>query len=185
MQIRPNSTRGIHIRLAIILIATLCSGLLSGCAKPDFIGRIPTMRKPETKPSPVNLQVTPRELLTARLLNPPGKDGSPPITVGKLIEFADRYLSCDCSGKRFVRTWEKSGATYRLMTNSEFMRPLVFECQNESDTTQCFLSEIDRGPQVSDLRERFVPGSDFIQFIYENGLQCKRAEPCRTSDAEL
>ena len=71
------------------------------------------------------------------------------------------------------------------MTNSEFVRPLVFECQNESDTTQCFLSEIDRGPQVSDLRERFVPGSDFIQFIYENGLQCKRAEPCRTSDAEL
>ena len=168
----------------LFVFIALFAALLNGCAKPDFIERIPTIRKAPAAPTRVDLQVTPRELLTARLLNPPAKDGSPPITVGKLIEFADRYLSCDCSGKRFVRSWEKTSGTYRLTTNSEFVRPLNFACHNSEDSTQCFLTEIDRGPQVLDLRERFVPGSDFIQFIYENGLQCKRAAPCQIAEDE-
>jgi hypothetical protein len=166
------------------VLAALLITILYGCAKPDFMERIPTIRKPTPVPTRIDLQVTPRELLTARLLNPPAKDSSPPITVGKLIEFADRYLSCDCSGKRFVRTWEKTGGTYRLTTNSEFVRPLNFACQNNAEFVACYLSEIDRGSQVSDLRERFVPGSEFIQFIYENGLQCKRAAPCQSLEDE-
>lgn len=130
---------------------------------------------------PVNFQVTPRELLTARLVNPPADENTPPITVGKLIEFADRYLSCDCSGTRFVKAWQRLPGGYRLQTNSELIRPLDFTCQTQTDVTNCYLSEIDRGAHVQTLEERFVPGAEFIRFMYENGLKCEREGPCPVS----
>jgi hypothetical protein len=153
---------------------------LTACDKPAFVKKISGIKSAPTMASP-DLQVTPRELLTARLVNPPANDNAPRITVGKLIEFADRYLSCDCSGKRFVKSWERRAGDYHLTTNSDFVRPLDFACVTKGEATDCFLSEIDRGPQVLDLQERFVPGSQFIQFMYENGLQCERDGPCQSS----
>ena len=160
---------------------------LAACSTPSFISkpsfiRTPPKEEPARATSPVDLQVTPRELLTARLVNPPANENTPRITVGKLIEFADRYLSCDCSGSRFVKSWERSSGHYRLTTNSEFIRPLDFACVSEHETTNCYLSEIDRGPQVTNLEDRCVLGSKFIQFMYENGLQCDREGPCTADD---
>jgi hypothetical protein len=150
---------------------------VSGCGAPDFIKRA-TSDEPASVAEPVNVQVTPRELLTARLVNPPANENTPPITVGKLIEFADRYLSCDCSGTRFVKAWQRLPDGYRLETNSEQIHPLDFACNSQGDTTNCYLSEIDRGAHVLELEERFVPGAEFIRFMYENGLRCEREEPC-------
>ncbi len=135
-----------------------------------------------TTTTAVNFQVTPRELLTARLVNPPADENAPPITVGKLIEFADRYLSCDCSGTRFVKAWQRLPGGYRLQTNSELIRPLDFACQTKPEATYCYLSEIDRGAHVQALEERFVPGAEFIRFMYENGLKCEREGPCPVSE---
>ncbi len=177
--------------IALISIRTFLVGLvaisLAACSTPSFISKPSFVRTPPKAESSqvtsaVDLQVTPRELLTARLVDPPANENTPRITVGKLIEFADRYLSCDCSGSRFVKSWERSSGHYRLTTNSEFVRPLDFACVSEGETTNCYLSEIDRGQQVVDLEERFVPGSKFIQFMYENGLQCDREGPCTADD---
>ncbi|MFT4580317.1 MAG: hypothetical protein ACI915_004154 [Gammaproteobacteria bacterium] len=169
-------------RLLRALVWITVAASLIGCSKPDFVKRLPSIRKPEVVVAPVDSQLTPRELLTARLVNAPAKSDSPRITVGKLIEFADRYLSCDCSGQRFVKSWERNGSVYQLKTNSEFVRPLTLACRTEGESTDCFLAEIDRGSGVADLRERFVPGSQFIQFIYDNGLQCEREVPCRAQN---
>ena len=165
------------IVISLIIVSLTACGSSSFIKKPSFIKKAP---KPETPrvTSTIDLQVTPRELLTARLINPPPDDKTPRITVGKLIEFADRYLSCDCSGSRFVKTWERLQGSYRLTTNSEFVHLLDFVCVNEAAIKNCYLSEIDRGDHVSDLEKRFVPGSQFIQFVYQNGLQCDREGPC-------
>ena len=179
-----NAIRKVAVFVTVIAIVT---ATLGGCSTPTF--KTPSFKTPFTKKkapeektttviAPVNMQVTPRELLTARLVNPPADENSPPITVGKLIEFADRYLSCDCSGTRFVKTWERLESGYRLTTNSDFVRPIYFVCREAESNTQCYLAEIDRGPQVAELTERFVPGAEFIQFMYENGRQCNREEPC-------
>jgi len=154
---------------------------LAACSTPSFIKRDPKPEPPRVT-STIDLQVTPRELLTARLINPPADENTPRITVGKLIEFADRYLSCDCSGSRFVKSWERSPGNYRLTTNSELVQPLDFACVSEGELTNCYLSEIDRGRQVLELDKRFVPGSEFIQFMYENGLKCDREGPCAADD---
>lgn len=151
--------------------------IMAGCAKPEFI-KSPFSEKDPIPTEVVNVQVTPRELLTARLINPPPDENTPRITVGKLIEFADRYLSCDCSGTRFVKAWQRLPSGYRLQTNSAAIRPLDFACKTVGETTDCYLAEIDRGAQVGELDKRFVPGSEFIQFMYENGLKCEREGPC-------
>lgn len=171
----------VNATLTRAAIATLCIILASGCSKPSFIKRLPGTA-PAEDPVTIDLQVTPRELLTARLVNPPIDDNSPRITVGKLIEFADRYLSCDCSGTRFVKSWERRAGRYRLTTNSELVRPLDFACRTQEDLTTCYLSEIDRGTHILELEKRFVPGSQFIHFMYENGLKCERDEPCAPGD---
>jgi len=166
--------------LRFVFIGAIVLALVA-CSTPSFINRKP---KPEVAPAATagNFQVTPRELLTARLVNPPANENTPRITVGKLIEFADRYLSCDCSGTRFVRSWQRLPGGYRLTTNSDLVRPLDLACRSEGETMNCYLSEIDRGPQVYDLQDRFVPGSEFIQYMYENGLQCDREGPCPAAD---
>ena len=133
---------------------------------------------PELSKAEEDITATPRDLLTARLVNPPARDDTPRMTVGKLIEFADRYLACDCSTKRFVRAWEKTDNGYRLLTNSEFVRPIRFVCSDIEDRKECFLTEIDQGPRAESLGSRFVPGSEFIQFLYDNGVRCEREEAC-------
>lgn len=171
------------------LLLAVTAGL-SGCYKPGFIKRDETdavAATPKASPPPVidpTSPLTPRELLAARLINARGADAnSPAMTVGKLIEFADRYLACDCAEKRFVRSWERIDGGYQLNTNSEIVRPMRFICAEAAPSMQCFLTEIDRGKSVQPLDQRFMPGSDFIQFIYEHGLNCQRTEPCPESTA--
>jgi len=165
--------------LPTVVACIVAAVVLAGCSTPSFMRRTPEPAASSVD-EPVVFEVTPRELLTARLVNRPANDNVPPITVGKLIEFADRYLSCDCSGTRFVKDWRRLPGGYRLETNSAQIRPLDFVCQTEAETTNCYLAEIDRGAQVPELQERFVPGSEFIRFMYENGLQCEREGPCPT-----
>jgi len=139
---------------------------------------MPKMPSLSAKEAPKDLTATPRDLLTARLVNPHAKADTPNMTVAKMIEFADRYLACDCAKTRFVRAWEKTDSGYKLLTNSEFVRPIEFVCQATSEARECYLTEIDRGSRAPSLTQRFVPGSDFIQFLYDNGVQCAREEPC-------
>ena len=126
-----------------------------------------------------DLSATPRDLLSAKLVNPRADSKTPNMTVGKLLEFADRYLACDCANMRFARAWEKTDDGYQLLANSGVVRPLHFICKDGTDGRECFLAEIDRGPQTDTLHERFVPGSEFIQFIYQNGVKCERETPCQ------
>ncbi len=172
-----------HTLLRVAITVTV-GFLLAACATPSFIKGKP---RPEPEPTRVaaslDLQVTPRELLTARLVNPAANEHTPRITVGKLVEFADRYLSCDCSGTRFVKSWTRQAGGYLMTTNFDLVRPLHFVCNREGETTNCYLSEIDRGSQVKDLEKWFVPGSEFIQFMYENGLKCDREGPCPADGA--
>ena len=166
------------------LVTMIIAAALTACGSAQSLLKrdsAPETATPTTTEA-VTFQVTPRELLTARLVNPPADENTPPITVGKLIEFADRYLSCDCSGTRFVRAWQRLPDGYRLQTNSELIRPLDFACQTNADVTMCYLTEIDRGAHVQTLEERFVPGAEFIRFMYENGLKCEREGPCPVSE---
>jgi hypothetical protein len=166
---------------ALVPLVLIAGIWVTGCStaklkKPAFM----TNDKEQTtaQPAPALATATPRELLTAVLVNKPKDENSPRMTVGKLIEFADRYLSCDCSTERFVRSWQKLPHGYRLITNSNLVQPLNLTCSEFTEPTQCFLAEIDRGSHVQDLNERFIPGANFIQFIYENGIVCRREEPC-------
>jgi hypothetical protein len=166
-----------------LLLASL-SMILTACKTPDLK---PAFLKKEPPPAPsapapqpvVDPSLTPRELLTARLINARREDAATPgLTVGKLIEFADRYLACDCANTRFAKAWRRIDGGYELTTNAGQVRPLRFMCSGSNDALQCYLTEIDRGPQLAKLDERFMPGGDFITYIYENGLSCPRVEPC-------
>jgi hypothetical protein len=126
-----------------------------------------------------DLSATPRDLLAAKLANPRANPDSPSITVGKLIEVADRALACDCANVRFAKAWQKTAAGYRLTTHSEVWQPLEFVCRENAGERQCFLREIDRGAQTPALQQRFVTGSEFIQSMYDNGVQCARRTPCQ------
>lgn len=157
----------------------LCCVLLAGCGGVSMpkvsMPRLPDLSRED---EPADATATPRDLLAARLVNPRANPDTPGMTVGKLIEFADRYLACDCAATRFVRAWDKTPTGYRLLTNSDVVRPIDFVCSETETGTECFLTEIDRGQQSPSLAERFVPGSEFIQFLYDNGVRCERQEPC-------
>ena len=141
---------------------------------------LPTLRALNRTPDPPqDLSATPRELFSAKLINPRPDPNVPNLTVGKLMEFADRYLACDCANMRFGKSWTKLDDGYVLATNSEVVRPLHFVCTGDTDGRECFLAEIDRGPQTNTLAQRFVPGGEFIKFLYENGVKCARATPCQ------
>ena len=170
-------------------IALVCGFLLialNGCKSPSLpsLPDIPLLnkdKKPEAAASvAADTQTTPREILTARLVNKTPSPDTPPITVGKLIEFADRYLACDCSETRFVKSWQRTESGYSLTTNSGAIKPLTLTCQTNDAQKNCFLNEIDRGPQAGALQKRFVPGGEFIEFMYNNGLRCERETPCPT-----
>ncbi len=171
-------------QIAVLLIATL---LLSGCQmanlKPSFMRKsapepvVAAAAQPTVDPS-----LTPRELLTARLVNArAANDAVPGMTVGKLVEFADRYLTCDCADTRFARAWQRTSDGYLLSTQSAQVQPLDFRCADNGEGTVCYLREIDRGANLTVLTERFMAGSDFIRFIYQNGSKCERVAPCPTA----
>lgn len=168
-----------------VFLAALLT-VFSGCKSPSMpsLPEIPLLKKktPEATATQVNVSpaTTPREILTAKLVNKTPSAETPPITVGKLIEFADRYLACDCSEQRFVKSWQRTTDGYLLTTNSGAIKPLQLSCHNVEDKKHCFLHEIDRGPKTPQLQERFVPGGEFIEFMYQNGLQCERDTPCPT-----
>ena len=184
MTVSPHGRRWLdgalaHAALAMFVVVSCLA--LGGCAKAPSV-KLPKVSMPklpdlggddDERPS-----TTPRDLLTAKLINPRSNPDTPNMTVGKLIEFADRYLACDCAKTRFARSWEKSARGYRLYTNSEVVEPIEFVCSGEGDERQCYMREIDRGKRTAALGERFVPGSEFIQFLYDNGVRCARETPC-------
>ena len=161
----------------VCFVAVACSRVsMPNVSIPDVsMPKLPTLG--EQAPD-AEQRATPRDLLGARLVNPRENPDTPPMTVGKMIEFADRYLACDCAKTRFVRAWEKTPSGYRLLTNSDAVHPIEFVCRNVDESSECFLTEIDRGAAKGELAERFVPGSQFIQFLYDNGLRCEREQPC-------
>jgi hypothetical protein len=177
------------LRRAWLLVLSLGLGACKAPnLKPDFLDRDAPAEAaaPVITAAVVDASLTPRELLTARLLNPRiAESAAPGLTVGKLIEFADRYLACDCANARFAQAWRRIEGGYELSTNADQVRPLRFMCSGEGEQLRCYLTEIDRGPQLPDLTQRFMPGSDFIAFIYANGLSCPRLEPCPAPVPEL
>ena len=61
----------------------------------------------EESQSIVDQTTTPRDILNARIVNRSEGSDYPFLTVGKFVELADRYQSCQCTNERFVRRWEK------------------------------------------------------------------------------
>ncbi len=166
-------------RLAPALVLCALAGCKAPDLKPDFLKR---GKAPEREVVAADPSLTPRELITARLVNARTEDAAVPgMTVGKLIEFADRYLACDCSATRFAKAWRRIDGGYELETNAGQAKPLRFLCGGAAESMACYLTEIDRGAGAGALSERFMPGSDFVQFIYTNGLKCERTEPCPTA----
>ena len=151
----------------------ICTLILASCAQIS----VPIFKEKE-KAENLTSGATPRELLGAKLANPRTNENVPSMTIGKLIEYADRYLACDCADTRFVRAWEKTTGGYRLLTNSPIVKPLDFSCHASTDSLECFLEEIDRGSNAENLQDRFVSGSEFINFLYENGVRCDGKGQC-------
>ena len=186
-----NRSRAAHV---LLLLGTAL--LLSACKAPSLRPSLPSMpsflkreapaavvEAPAPAPT-VDPSLTPRELLTARLINARAAgDAVPGMTVGKLIEYADRYLTCDCADTRFARAWQRTSGGYLLSTHSAQVQPLDFRCTGGGEDMSCFLREIDRGANLPDLKQRFMPGSDFIRFIYEKGSKCERTAPCPNANA--
>jgi hypothetical protein len=169
-------------RIAVLALLLLLA--LSACSRVP-VPRLPRLGGDAPKPAAtqnaapgIDQTATPRDMLTAHLVNPRVDPATPNMTVGKLIEYADRYLACDCAATRFVRRWERTAEGYRLETNSGAVAPLEFVCRDAEEDRECFLTEIDRGAQTASLEERFVPGGEFIRFLYDNGVRCAREEPC-------
>ncbi len=167
-------------RAALVFCIAVLGTSLSACSHISVpkisMPKLPSLAKEPQKPK--DLSATPRDLLSAKLINPRPDPNIPNLTVGKLMEFADRYLACDCANMRFGQSWTKVDDGYLLVANSGVVRPLHFVCKDVTDGRECFLEEIDRGPQTDTLAERFVPGGEFIKFLYENGVKCERQTPC-------
>ncbi len=176
--------------LGILLALTACKAPNLRPSLPSMPDLRPGFMKPDPKPEPVaeapkvDPSLTPRELLTARLVNAREKgDATPGMTVGKLVEYADRYLTCDCADTRFARAWTRIDGGYLLATHSGQVQPLEFRCTGSGEAMNCYLREIDRGANLPDLKQRFMPGGDFIRFIYAQGAKCERTQPCPTAAA--
>ena len=168
-------------RIIVTAALVLLIAVQTGCTKVT----LPKVKMPKVSMPKLpsigaddDTNITPRDLLTAKLVNPRADPDTPNMTVGKMIEFADRYLACDCANLRFVRSWRKTAEGYRLYTNSEAVRPIEFVCAELEQGRHCYLLEIDRGSQSKSIEDRFVPGSEFIQFLYDNGVRCERETPC-------
>ena len=166
-------------RLVPLFVVALAVGACKAPdLKPDFLER--RKEQAEVAPQPVvDPSLTPRELLTARLVNAREADEAMPgMTVGKMIEFADRYLACDCAHQRFAKSWARYDGGYVLATNAGQVRPLDFACSGPPEALECYRKEIDRGPAAGTLGARYMSGGDFIRFVYESGSRCERTQPC-------
>jgi len=122
--------------------------------------------------------ITPRPLIAARLTNPQNSTQVPKITVGKLIEFAERGYSCQCVGNRFVDEWEKTSSGFQLKINSTTLDTVQFSCAKNNEHLSCYVKEIDLGDDISPISERYLSGSKFIEEIYFKGRSCARTTPC-------
>ena len=123
-------------------------------------------------------KTTPRPLISARLINPQNSATVPKITVGKLIEFAERGHSCQCASDRFVNEWKKTKSGFELKTNSNILDTVQFSCAKEDEFLSCYVKEIDRGDGVSPVSERYLSGSKFIEEIYFNSRSCAGTTSC-------
>lgn len=163
-------------RIALVK-ATLLTLLLGGCSQIEMpkiaLPKIPeiALKKKEVH------QTTPRALLSARIVNTRYTDQVPKMTVGKLIEFAERGFSCSCRNNRFVKSWVKTSTGYKLTSNAKRFSLIEFSCQKEDGDNTCFVNEIESGTS-SKLADKYISGDDFIKTIYSNGRVCKRQEAC-------
>ena len=129
--------------------------------------------------SMVDQTTTPRDILNAKIVNRSEGNNHPFLTVGKFVELADRYQSCQCTNERFVRKWEETTNGYLLHSYFNESSPIEFICTREGDETDCFILEIDRGKTISVLNERFAAGSSLVKFIYDKGVKCEQIKPCK------
>ena len=134
---------------------------------------------PEKSQPIVDQTTTPRDILNARIVNRSEGSDYPFLTVGKFVELADRYQSCQCTNERFVRRWEKTATGYLLHSYFNESGPIEFICGREGHDADCFIKEIDRGKTISPLNERFAAGSSLVKFIYDKGVKCNQFKPCK------
>jgi hypothetical protein len=166
---------------ALKLVTIVLFGLVLGCTQLK-IPKLPSVSMPDLPK--LNLMssggqtITPRPLIAARLTNPQGSAQVPKITVGKLIEFAERGHSCQCADKRFVDEWEKTGSGFQLKINSNTLDTVQFSCAKNNEHLSCYVKEIDLGDDISPISERYLSGSKFIEEIYFKGRSCARTTPC-------
>ncbi|MBT4206390.1 MAG: hypothetical protein HOK64_02295 [Proteobacteria bacterium] len=166
---------------ALKLIPITLFALVLGCSQlkiPEF----PSVSMPEFPKldlmSSGGQTATPRPLISARLTNPQNSTQVPKITVGKLVEFAERGHSCQCAGDRFVNEWEKINSGFQLKINSNTLDTVQFSCAEQDERLSCYIKEIDLGDDISPISERYLSGSKFIEEIYFKGRSCARTTPC-------
>jgi hypothetical protein len=166
---------------ALKLVTIVLFGLVLGCTQLK-IPKLASVSMPDLPKlnlmSPGGQTITPRPLIAARLTNPQGSAQVPKITVGKLIEFAERGHSCQCADKRFVDEWEKTGSGFQLKINSNTLDTVQFSCAKNNEHLSCYVKEIDLGDDISPISERYLSGSKFIEEIYFKGRSCARTTPC-------
>lgn len=163
------------------LVTIVLFALVLGCSQLK-IPKLPSVSMPDLPKlklmSPEGQTTTPRPLIAARLTNPQNSTQVPKITVGKLIEFAERGHSCQCADKRFVDEWEKTSSGFRLKINSNALDTVQFSCAKNNEHLSCYVKEIDLGDDISPISERYLSGSKFIEEIYFKGRSCARTTPC-------
>ena len=133
----------------------------------------------EENRSMVKQATTPRDILNAKIVNRSEGSNDPFLTVGKFVELADRYQSCQCTNERFVKRWEKTPSGYLLHSYFNESSPIEFICTREGDNADCFILEIDRGKTIRTLSERFATGSSLVKFMYDKGVKCEQIKPCK------
>jgi len=133
----------------------------------------------KTNKNSLNQTTTPRDIMNAKIANRTEKDNHPYLTVGKFVELAERYQSCQCTNERFVDRWEKTKKGYLLYSYFNESQPIEFICNSTNDDFSCFIREIDRGHRINNLNERFAPGSSLVKFIYDKGVRCLKTNPCQ------
>jgi hypothetical protein len=166
-----------HSSYSVFITLLLVATILSGCARMDVpsisLPKMPDIKLMKNKVS----HSTPRALLSARIVNTGYTDQVPKMTVGKLVEYAERSFSCACHRERFVKSWDKSSTGYVLSSNSKEFETIKFSCEKEEGEYSCFVNEITNTTR-SELSRRYVSGDNFIKTIYANGRVCKRQETC-------
>jgi hypothetical protein len=157
----------------LLLVITILGGCSSVTVPSISLPKMPEITLMKNKAT----QSTPRALLSARIVNTGYTDQVPKMTVGKLIEYAERSFACECHRERFVKNWDKNSTGYVLSSNSEKFNTVEFSCETQEDEYACFVNEIENTTEP-ELSQRYFSGDDFIKTIYANGRVCKRQEPC-------